>query len=127
MRANWLRRCFVIYLASSNRPPHELLPPRPKDIQSAFENEFQGMTNSDMSLEQLLATRTRLVEALPELLPTDSRRFLLSLIEGEPIWEALAIDHARELPALQWKLRNVRHLRTRDRAKHQASPTTEWK
>jgi predicted nucleotidyltransferase component of viral defense system len=116
-----LRRCFVVYLASSNRPPHELLPPRPKDIQSAFENEFQGMTNLEVRFDDLLATRTRLVETLPQLLPADSRRFLMSLIEGEPIWDALAIDHARELPALQWKLRNVLELRTRNRAKHQAS------
>jgi len=29
---------------------------------------------------------------------------------GEPEWEALGIAHLRELPALQWKLQNIRRM-----------------
>ena len=37
-------QCFVIYLASHNRPTHELLDPKRKDIDALFKNELEGMT-----------------------------------------------------------------------------------
>ena len=39
-----IRRAFVVYLASHDRPMHELLKPKWKDIKAVFEKEFKGMT-----------------------------------------------------------------------------------
>ena len=43
-------------------------------------------------------------------LEENERRFLLSLKRGEPDWNALDIDHLEDLPALQWKLLNIRRM-----------------
>jgi hypothetical protein len=40
----------------------------------------------------------------------DEKRFLVSLKRGEPEWDVLGIAHLRELPALQWKLQNIRRM-----------------
>lgn len=50
--------CFVAYLAGHNRPVHEVLFAQPQPLQPSFENEFQGMTREDISLESLEASRS---------------------------------------------------------------------
>jgi len=45
---------------------------------------------------------------LRKSLDEDERAFLLSLKRGEPEWDRLGIAHLADLPALQWKLRNIR-------------------
>src|SRR3546814_18812303 len=42
-----IRRAFVVYLTSSNRPIHEVLFPSLRDIQHDYEHNFQGMTAED--------------------------------------------------------------------------------
>ena len=54
-----IRRAFVVYLVSHNRPTHEVLFPVPKDLRLAFEETFSGMTSRPVTLEQLLETRER--------------------------------------------------------------------
>jgi predicted nucleotidyltransferase component of viral defense system len=49
-----IRRAFVVYLASSNRPVHEVLFPALRDIQHDYEHNFQ-----DMTTEPVEACRTR--------------------------------------------------------------------
>ena len=39
-----IRRAFVVYLASHNRPVHEVLFPSLRDIRQEFEHNFAGMT-----------------------------------------------------------------------------------
>jgi hypothetical protein len=39
-----IRKAFVVYLASHDRPMHELLDPKAKNIRGIYENEFAGMT-----------------------------------------------------------------------------------
>jgi hypothetical protein len=45
-----IRRAFVVYLASHDRPMHELLNPTPKNIRRIYENEFAGMTVDPVAL-----------------------------------------------------------------------------
>lgn len=40
-----IRRAFIIYLAGHNRPMNELLQPRLRDIATAYEEQFVGMTD----------------------------------------------------------------------------------
>jgi len=42
------------------------------------------------------------------------RDFLLSLAKAEPTWELMPLTHLQHLPALQWKLLNLRKLQARD-------------
>jgi predicted nucleotidyltransferase component of viral defense system len=56
-----LFQTFLAYILSHNRPAHEVLQFRLKDIQQAFDREFIGMTFNEISLDTLLATREQLV------------------------------------------------------------------
>jgi hypothetical protein len=38
------------------------------------------------------------------------RQFLLSFKRGEPDWELLRVPGVADLPAVQWKLQNVRRM-----------------
>ncbi len=106
-----IRRAFVVYLASHNRPVHEVLFPALRDIRYEHENNFLGMTEEPVELETLLAARDRMVREPQHDLSADERRFLLSLVAAEPEWSLLKIEHLEHLPALRWKLQNLEQLR----------------
>ena len=106
-----IRRAFVVYLASHNRPVHEVLFPPMRDIGEEFERSFVGMTAEPVELEALLAARDRMVRELQHGLTADERRFLLSLVEGKPEWSLLDVPDLEFLPGLQWKLRNLERLK----------------
>lgn len=105
-----VRRAFVVYLASHDRPMHELLDPKFKDITQVYAGEFAGMTHDEVSVQALCETRERLVALIHAGLDADEKRFLLSLKRGEPEWDALGITYLQKLPALQWKLQNIRRM-----------------
>ena len=109
--------CFVGYLAGHNRPVHEVLFAREADIRQAYANEFNGMTLKPVELERLLAVRERLFRELPRALSKAHRGFLLSLVAAEPDWELMSFAHLREMPAIRWKLQNLKKLRSTNPAK----------
>ncbi len=102
--------CFVTYLAGHNRPTHEVLFGRQKDISQEYRSTFVGMSTEDIALETLLKTREKVFKELPERLSTNHRRFLVGLARAEPDWSLLKCSHAASLPALQWKLSNLEKL-----------------
>ncbi|MDO8273444.1 MAG: nucleotidyl transferase AbiEii/AbiGii toxin family protein [Gammaproteobacteria bacterium] len=105
-----IRRAFVVYLASGNRPIHEVLFPQLRDVRYDFEHNFQGMTTEPVSLNDLLAARDRMVHEIHQGLDDNERRFLLSLVSGSPEWPLLGIDHLEHLPGIRWKLHNLLEL-----------------
>jgi hypothetical protein len=105
-----IRRAFVVYLAGHNRPMGELLDPNIKDISVAFETQFVGMTEEPAALANLVEIRRRLPVELVSQLDEDERAFLLSMKRGEPEWTRLGFNHIEQLPALQWKLQNIRRM-----------------
>ncbi len=109
-----IRRAFVVYLASHNRPLHEVLLPSPRDVRQEFEHNFAGMTIEPVELDALLAARERMVRELQQGLTADERRFLLSLVVAEPEWDLLGVSHLEQLPGVRWKLQNLERLRKAD-------------
>src|SRR5690606_7602635 len=95
-----IRRAFVAYLASHNRPVHEVLFPPLRDIQHDYAHNFQGMTAEPVPLDALLAARERMVCELQQGLDDNERHFLLSLVAGTPDWSLLGIEHLEHLPGL---------------------------
>lgn len=79
-----IRRAFIVYLASHNRPVHEVLFPSLRDIRHDYEHNFKGMTAEPVALEELLAARERMLHELQQGLDADERRFLLSLVAAGP-------------------------------------------
>jgi predicted nucleotidyltransferase component of viral defense system len=111
-----IRRAFVVYLSSHNRPVHEVLFPELRDIRMDYERNFVGMTSQATETAFLLEARDRMIRELHAGLDMNERGFLLSLVRAEPEWELLEIPHVSELPAVRWKLQNLRRLQ-RERPK----------
>jgi predicted nucleotidyltransferase component of viral defense system len=112
-----IRRAFVVYLASHNRPVHEVLFPSMCDIRQEFEQNFVGMTVEPVEIDTLLAARERMTRELQRGLTADERRFLLSLVAAAPEWSLLGVPHLEQLPGLRWKLQNLERLRKADARK----------
>jgi hypothetical protein len=110
-------RSFVVYLASHNRPIHEVLFPSIRDISQEYERTFRGMTAEPVELAALLSTRERMIAELQEKLSSQERQFLLSLANAKPDWSLLEIEHLEQLPAIRWKLQNLEHLAKTNPAK----------
>ena len=105
-----IRKAFVVYLASHDRPMHELLDPTRKNIRRIYENEFAGMTVDSVTYEDLIAARETLVKTLGKTLSNVEREFLVSLKAGQPKWNLIGIEGIEKLPAIQWKLLNVKKI-----------------
>lgn len=106
-----IRRAFVVYLASHNRPVHEVLFPSMRDVRREFEYNFSGMTVEPVELDTLLAGRERMMRELQQGLTAEERRFLLSLVAAKPEWSLLGVPHLAQLPGLRWKLQNLERVR----------------
>jgi predicted nucleotidyltransferase component of viral defense system len=102
-----LRRAFVVYILSHNRPMAEVLAPTRQDITQEFERGFEGMTEIPVKLDDLLQVREDLIAELVGKMPGEHRRFLASFKRGKPEWELLGIPHVERLPAVQWKTQNL--------------------
>ena len=105
-----IRKAFVVYLASHDRPMHELLDPTRKNFRRIYENEFASMTVDPVSYEDLIMARETLVETLRKELTNGEKHFLVSLKAGQPKWDLVGIDGVEKFPAVQWKLANVRKM-----------------
>jgi len=103
--------CFVCYLAGHNRPVHEVLFSRDKDMSAAFENEFVGLTRDPITVAELQQVRAKLKNELPAALTPNQRAFLLGLVAGEPDWRLMKCAHLAEMPAIRWKLQNLAKLK----------------
>ncbi len=109
---NEVRIAFLVYLASHPRPMSELLDPRPFDIRSVYHDQFAGMTSIPVSLDDLLKVQHDLPGRIRHALTQDEKAFLLAVKRGEPEWDRIGIPHLQNLPALQWKIMNVRQMDT---------------
>ncbi|WP_263419886.1 nucleotidyl transferase AbiEii/AbiGii toxin family protein [Terriglobus albidus] len=114
-----LFQTFLAYILGHNRPAHEVLHSRLKDIQQAFDKEFVGMTVDEISLDDLLATREQLVFEIHSRLDEASQLFLSSFHTLNPNWELIDFPTVRNLPAVRWKLLNLERLQMENPEKYQ--------
>lgn len=110
---------FLIYLVSHNRPPNELLAPHLLDFGHLYPGEFSGMTVEQVPLESLIDIRARLVADIQQRARSSApNAFLRSFFAVEPDWSQLPLPvDASQLPAVQWKLRNLERLRAEQKEK----------
>ena len=113
-----LFRVFMVYVASSGRPMHELLAPAEPAFTEAYHAEFTGMTRVPVCMEELDETRQRLHADVRERLTGDIAAFLLSLHDAEPDFDLIRLPHAETLPAVRWKLLNLERLKRDNPSKH---------
>jgi predicted nucleotidyltransferase component of viral defense system len=105
-----IRKAFVVYLASHDRPIHELLDPKRKDMRRIYEQEFSGMPLEEIAYKDLIAARETLVETLKKDLTDEEKTFLVSIKSGKPNWRVMGIKGIEKLPAIQWKLANIKKI-----------------
>jgi len=105
-----IRKGFLLHLISHDRPMHEVINPTRKDVRDIYNAEFAEMTEETVPYDVLVETRERLIFGLKNGLTNDEKHFLLSLKEGKPEWTLLGLNGVEQLPAVQWKLRNIRKM-----------------
>ena len=111
-----MRRAFVVYMLSHDRPMSEVLAPTRKDISAEFMRGFQGMTDEPITLDQLTIAREALINDIVGNMPPEHRRFLVSFERGTPDWTLLGLPNAAELPAVKWRQVNLDKLPAGKRA-----------
>lgn len=109
---------FLVFLLSHYKPIHELLSPILKDQQSAFENQFVGMTKVAFSYADYTDTRKKLLEALGARISESDKQILFSFASGDPDWTLQPYETVKDLPAIQWKLRNIQKLKQDNLSKY---------
>lgn len=109
---------LMVALISHGRPIVELLSGGMQNREAAFTAEFAGMTLEPFDYEAHCATFERLRAAIFEALTPNDCAFLVSFEGGDPDWSLFPLPDAQHLPGVQWKLLNVRRLRTANSDKH---------
>lgn len=102
-----LRRALVVYLLSHGRPMFEVLAAAPKDISAEFMRGFDGMTDTPVTIAELVAARRQLVDEIVGKMPDTHRRFLVSFEQGQPDWSLLGLPGVETLPAVLWRQQNL--------------------
>ena len=115
-----LFRVFMIYVASSGRPMHELLAPTAPLNEALYNDEFVGMTRETVTKEELVEIRARLHTDIRKRLTGNIAAFLLSLHDAIPDFDLIGSPEAANLPAIRWKLMNLERLKRDNPAKHSA-------
>ena len=110
---------FKTGLISHYKPISELLSPILKDQKSAFDKQFLGMARVNFSYGDYENTRQRLIDTISERLTDKDKKFLVSFEIGEPQWDLFPYDVLKDLPAIKWKLINIRRLKKENIDKHQ--------
>lgn len=113
-----LRKTFLVFLISHQRPMAELLAPHRKDLREVYDGEFAQMAEIEVTLEELEQTREKLIEIINTEMTADEKQFLQSFKEQDPQWGLLGLPNIKEvasLPSVQWKLLNLSRM---DKAKH---------
>jgi predicted nucleotidyltransferase component of viral defense system len=102
-----LRRAFVVYVLSHPRPMAEILAPTRRELEEEFVRGFAGMTETAVSLDELLTAREAIIAAMVAEMPIEHRRFIMGFKRSEPDWELLGLPEAQHLPAVRWKQQNL--------------------
>jgi Nucleotidyl transferase AbiEii toxin, Type IV TA system len=111
-----LRKAFIVYLISHDRPISEVVVPRRKDIEHEFTHGFEGMTADEVTLDEPLEAREALIAAIAGEMPQAHKDFLLGFKRGKPEWNLLDVAGA-DLPAVRWKQINLDKLPSEQRSK----------
>ena len=108
-----LRKTFLVFLISHQRPMSELLAPNRKDISEIYKTEFMQMAQVDVPLEQLEEARENLIEQINSKMTENEKKFLLSFKNRTPDWGLMEMDNIEviaNLPSVRWKMINLEQM-----------------
>ncbi|MDF0708614.1 nucleotidyl transferase AbiEii/AbiGii toxin family protein [Flagellimonas okinawensis] len=113
-----IKKGFMLFLLSSNRPLHEMLQPNFIDQRETMANQFEGMSPEPFTYGDFEKAREELVDVIHQNLTDKNKEFLLSFGKGTPDW---SIYDFERFPAVQWKLQNLIKLKNGNPEKHESS------
>lgn len=80
------------------------------DFRRVFEQEFAGMVVDEVEYDELVSVRETLIDTTRTSMTEDEKRFLLAIKQGQPDWALMPVADIDQLPAIQWKLINIRKM-----------------
>jgi len=83
---NDIKKGFMLYLLSSNRPLNEMLQPNLIDQQETMVNQFEGMSSESFTYEDFVNSRTQIIDTIHKSLTAKDKEFLLSFNNLTPDW-----------------------------------------
>ncbi|WP_323028277.1 nucleotidyl transferase AbiEii/AbiGii toxin family protein [Gelidibacter japonicus] len=113
-----IKKGFILFLLSSNRPLHEMLHPNFIDQRETMVNQFEGMSPEPFTYVDFEKTREELVNVIHQNLTDKDREFILNFGKGTPDW---SIYDFERFPAIQWKLQNLIKLKNNNPSKYDGS------
>jgi predicted nucleotidyltransferase component of viral defense system len=113
-----IQRGFLIALISHNRPLYELILPNRLDRETQYLQEFKGMTDTNFSYKDHKETLEKLVKLLNTSLTENQKEFIMSFHKLMPRWDLLNIKDVEALPAIKWKLQNLKNLKEENLSKY---------
>ncbi len=105
-----VRKGFIVFLASHDRPMHELLNPNLKNLSEIYNKEFKDMTEEIVPLDELYKARENLIQKIRKSLTNEEKEFLLSLKSAQPKWSLLELPNIEKMSGIQWKLMNIKKM-----------------
>lgn len=113
-----LFKAFLVYLVGHKGSIPNVLNPFGKkvDFEGLYSGQFTRMTLFPVPLTDLLQTRERLAKEIHGRLDARMKRFLLSVQNAEPEWDLLGVEGAADLPAVKWRMLNIRKMTPESRA-----------
>lgn len=102
---------FVVMLLSANRPLSEIIAPNILDRKSVYLSEFQGMTDVEFTYEQHIETLKYLINFIQENLRKDYKNQLLDFVALNLDFKSFNIPNLEKLPAIKWKIQNLKKLK----------------
>lgn len=108
-----LRKTFLVFLISHQRPIAELLAPNRKDISGIYISEFMQMSQINVPLEQLEEARENLIYQINADMTENEKKFLLSFKNKNPDWHLIGMENIEviaNLPSVRWKMKNLEQM-----------------
>jgi predicted nucleotidyltransferase component of viral defense system len=105
-----IKTALIAYIISHSRPINELLNPNTIRVDELYLKEFNGMTDTNTTLADLKEVQSILPNMILSALTASDKEFILSAKRMEPNWELFPLSHIKDLPAVKWKLFNLKKM-----------------
>ncbi len=106
-----LTKGFIAMLLSHDKPLHETLNPNIKNQTEIFEKQFIGMTDSSFTYQNHIETLTVLINSVKNNI-SPYKDLLFDFISLKVNLEDFNIPNLDKLPAVKWKLYNLKKLQS---------------
>ncbi len=102
------QKLIIIYLLQSNRPTNELFNPNPINIELLYKTQFVGLANIQVSLDELLLARKKLINKIQTVVLKQHYDFIEKFISTRGKCDLDGM-HISKYPGIKWKIKNLQN------------------